>query len=55
MAFVTGCQPEGAVRLSKRVGDVEGKTVSVIGKVSGRDRHASLLKRGIRIKKGPLN
>ena len=25
MAFVIGCQPEGAVRLSKRVGDVEGK------------------------------
>ena len=51
MAFVIGCQPEGAGRSSKRVGDVEGKTVSVIGKVSGRDRHTSLLKRGIRIKK----
>ena len=24
-AFVIGCQPEGAVRLSKRVGDEEGK------------------------------
>ena len=30
----------------------KAKTVSIIGRVAGRDRHASLLKRGIRVKHG---
>ena len=32
----------------------KAKTVSVIGRVKGRDRHTALLRRGIRTKKGPI-